>query len=380
MIRVRLDGLVKRYDRVAVVDDASLEVRPGEFTILLGPSGAGKTTLARLIAGLEAPDEGEVYFDARPMRGVPPQDRRVGLIFQDDALWPHLSVAENVGYGLRVRGVARRDRKKRVAEALSHARIDSVADRRPAALTPLQRRRAALARALISEPDLLILDEPLGPLDAKLRAEFREELRQVHAEAETTTLLLTRDVKDALALADRLAVIDLGRVVQVGPPNELYVHPADAFVAQFLGPTNLLQGHLDSTDARGEAIVRTPIGRLVGLAPPTPLPGGTPVTVSIRPESLTIGASVPQGCNRFPATLERQVVSGSTRQVFLRGPGDWPVTALALTSHSNGLREGQGLTVSVPPELVVVLPTRFASPTTRPPAEPDATEDGREED
>jgi ABC-type Fe3+/spermidine/putrescine transport system ATPase subunit len=362
MIRVVLDGLVKRYEGVAVVDGASFEVRPGELTVLLGPSGSGKTTIARLIAGLEPPDEGEIYFDGRPLREVPAHERKVGLLFQDDALWPHLSVAENVGYGLRVRGVGRRDRRQRVAEVLGLLRIDSLADRRPETLSGLQRQRVALARALVTGPDLLVLDEPLGRLEARVRGEFRDEIRRLHADGETTTLVLTHDAREALALADRLAIIDLGRIVQVGPPQEVYTHPADAFVAQFLGPTNLLQGQLEGTDARGEAVVRTPIGRLVGLAPLVPLAAGTPVTVAIRPESLSLGATVPAGSNRFAATLERLVVLGETRHVLLRGPGDWPVTALTLTSQSPNLREGQGLTVSVPPSLVIILPSKFAAP------------------
>lgn len=360
MIRVVLDGLTKRYDRVAVVDGTNLEVRPGDFTVLVGPSGAGKTTLSRLIAGLETPDEGEVYFDGQPLGTAPPSERRVGLVFQNDALWPHLSVAENLSYGLRIRRIARPERRDRVVEALSRLEIESLADRSPGTLSPLQRLRVALARALIGDPALLVVDEPFGTFDERARVEVRETLRRLHVEAETTTLVLTGDPREALALADRLAVLDLGRILQVGPPIEVYQRPADAFVAQFLGPTNLIQGQFESGDVRGGAVVRTPIGRLIGQAPSIPLSAGTPVTVAIRPESLALGPAVPSGSNRFAATLERQVFLGETRRVSLRGPGDWPVTALALSSQSSGLREGQSLTVSVPPALVVILPTKFA--------------------
>ncbi len=362
MIRVVLDGLVKRFDRVAVVDGVSLEVNPGALTYVLGPPGAGKTTLVRLITGLETPDEGEIYFDGRAMQKLTPAERRVGLVFETEALWPHRNVADNVGYGLQVRGVSRRERRKRVEEALSLVRLEGLADRRIAGLTPLQRRRVAVARALAIDPALLVLDQPLAGLEGQGADEFRDDLRRLHTETSTTTLVLSDNPREALAVADWIAVLDLGRIVQTGAPWELYNRPSDTFVAQFLGPANLLQGHLESTDARGGAVVRTPVGRLVGLAPAQTLPGGSPVTVSIRPESLGLGGvTTPLGANRFPATVERQVYLGGVRQVHLRGPGDWPVTALTLPAQTPELREGQSLTVAVAPEHVVILPSRYAA-------------------
>jgi len=365
MIRVTLESLVKRHEKVAVVDHASLEIRPGELAFLLGPSGSGKTALGRLVAGLDDLDEGEIYFDGRVVHTLPPVERRVGLVFQDDALWPHLSVAENVGYGLKVRGVPRRDRRERVIEALGVVGVEGLADRRPDSLSPLQKVRVGMARAVVIEPELLILDDPLARLEPRARPEFRDELRRLHAELETTTLVLTSDPREALAMADRLAVIDLGRVVQVGAPGEVYNLPADAFVARFLGPANLIQGQVESTDARGDVVVRTPLGRLIGRASAGPIESGTSVTVAIRPESIGLGPTVPPGSNRFAATLERQTFLGDVRQVDLRGPGDWPVSALALQSQSGGLREGQGVTASVAPEMVVVLPGKYAGRTDR---------------
>lgn len=362
MIRVTIESLVRRYNKVAVVDHASLDIRPGELAFLLGPTGSGKTTFARIVAGLERADEGEIYFDGRVIHTLPPVERKVGMVFEDDALWPHWTVAENVGYGLRVKGIARRDRRERVTEVLGLVGIDSLADRRPEALSPFQRLRVAVARALVIEPELLILDEPLAHLEPRSKAEFRDELRRLHAETGTTTMVLTADPREALAMADRLAVIDLGRVVQIGRPDEVYNRPADTFVARFLGPTNLIQGQVEGTDARGDVVVRTPLGRLIGQAAGDPLASGSPVTVAIRPESIGLGP-VPTGSNRFSATLERQTFLGEVRQVDLRGPGDWPVTALALQGQAVGLREGQGVTASVPPELVVVLPGKFAGRT-----------------
>jgi ABC-type Fe3+/spermidine/putrescine transport system ATPase subunit len=372
MIRVTAHGLVKRYDRVAVVDGASLEIEPGEITCLLGPSGAGKTTLARLLAGLEAPDDGELYFDERLVNGVSPQERRVGMVFQDDALWPGMTVAENVGYGLAVRKVSRSERRERVAEALGALRIDSLASKHPDELSGSQRQRAALARALASRPELLILDDPLGRLEPRVRDEVRDELRRLHAETGLTTLVLACDPREAMALADRVAVMDLGKIVQVGPPHEVYNRPAGAFVAHFLGPTNLVQGQVEGHGGLCEVIVRTPFGRLIGRTSPAaepppvngsePLPLGTPVTLSIRPESLVLGGAVPADSNRFPATIDRVVFLGEVRKVYLRGPGGWPALALALQVGSESLREGQSLTVSVPPERVVVLPGKYATP------------------
>ena len=361
MIRVTIDALSKSFDGVSAVDGASLEVRPGERMVVLGPSGAGKTALARLVAGLDSADSGDVRFEGRSLSGVPPHQRRVGFVPREDALWPHQTVAENLSYGLKLRKIRRRDRRMRVAEALDAARIEALADRLPETLSPLQRRRVALARALIVEPELLLLDEPSGLLDPRHRAEFRDEIRRVQAETETTTLALTSDPREAMALGDRLAVLDFGKVLQVGTPAEVYNRPIDGLVARLLGPANLIQGQAEATDARGDLVVRTPIGRLIGRCPgPSPL-SGEPVTVAIRPEAIGIGPTVPPGSNRFPATVERQVLDGATRQVFLRGPGDWPVTALALQAASEGLREGQGLTAWIAPDFVVVLCRKAAA-------------------
>ncbi|HMB08069.1 MAG TPA: ABC transporter ATP-binding protein [Isosphaeraceae bacterium] len=362
MIRVALEGLVKRYDQVAVVEGASLEIRPGELAYVVGPAGAGKTTLARLVAGLEPLDGGAISFDGRIIHTLPPRERKIGFVFQEDALWPRLTVAENVGYGLKVQGLARGERRDRVAEALNLVRVDSLAQKHPDQLTGPQRQRVALARALAGGPGLLILDEPMGRLDPRARDELRDEIRRVHDEVEVTTLALTRDAREALAMADRLAIMDLGRIVQAGPPHEVYNRPADAFVARLLGPANLLQGQVEGTDARGELVVRTPFGRLIGQTAAGALDQGTPVTIAIRPEALTLGPNVPIGSNRFPATIQRLVFLGEVRQVHLRGPGDWPVLALALQSQSHHLREGQSLTLSVPPEHVVVLLGKYAVP------------------
>ena len=362
MIRVHVDGLVKRQGGVAVVDGASLELPAGEITVVLGPSGAGKTTLARLIAGLDALDAGEVFFDARIVHTLPPHERRVGFVFQEYALWPRLTVAENVAYALKIQKVPRIKRRDRVAEALNALRLDTLAKNRPDEISTVQRQRVALARALAIRPELLILDEPLGRLEARARDEFRDEVRRSHVEAGITTLVLTNDTREALALADRLAVMDLGKIIQSGTSADLYNRPADAFVARLLGQTNLVQGQVEGPGSNGEVILRTPFGRLIGQTVAGEPPSGAAVTISIRPEALSLGPNVPSGSNRFPAMVERLVFLGEVRRVYLRGPGDWPVCALALQSQTPHLREGQSVTLSVPPEHVVVLGGKYAVP------------------
>lgn len=372
MIRVIAEGLVKRFGAIAAVDHASLELSPGELTCLLGPSGAGKSTLARLLAGLESVDDGEIYFGERMVHKVAAAERGVGMVFQDHALWPAMSIRENVGYPLKLRGIATRERRRRVDEILSTMRIDSLAESRPEALSATQSLRVALARAIATEPEVLILDEPLASVEARLREEAWDEIRRLHAELGLTTLFLTSNVGEALAHAERLAVMDLGRILQSGSPQDLYNRPIDVFVARLLGPTNLLQGQVDGNgngvgyasgdggEESREVVVRTPIGRLVARASFPGLSPSTPVTISIRPETLTLGPGVPMDSNRFPATIERIIFRGGSREILLRAPGDWPVTALALQGRSSNLREGQTVTLSVAPEHVTLLMGKFA--------------------
>ena len=362
MTHVVLENLVKRFDGVAVVEGASFEIRPGELAYLLGPSGAGKTILARLVAGLDTLDDGEIYFDGRLVQKVLPKERGVGFVFQGDALWPHLTVSGNVEYPLTIQKLPRRDRRARTAEILSSARLEAIANRRLDDLTGLQRQRVALARACVTRPHLLILDEPLARVETRDRVEFRDEIRRAVAEHQTTTLIVTNDPGEALAMATKVAIMDLGKILQAGDPSHVYNRPVDPFVARFLGPTNLIQGQVESTDPRGDLVVRTPLGRLVGRADAGPISPGSAVTLSIRPEALGFGAVAPHGANRFSTTIERLVFLGETRQVHLRGSNDWPIVALTLQPQSHHLREGQPLSVHVMPEHVAILPTKYVLP------------------
>src|SRR6476661_5960803 len=237
---VELVGLHKSYGGVPAVSDVSLAVPEGRVTTLLGPSGCGKTTLLRLIAGFMQPDEGEIRIKGRRVNEVPPQRRSTVIVFQDYALFPHLSVFENVAYGLRRRRVSRPDRERRVDEMLAFLGLAGAGRQSPLQLSGGQQQRVALARALVVEPDVLLLDEPLSNLDAKLRVRVRTELKEIQRSLGKTTILVTHDQEEALSISDRVAVMEAGRIRQIGTPYEVYTQPVDAFVADFLGIANFL--------------------------------------------------------------------------------------------------------------------------------------------
>jgi putative spermidine/putrescine transport system ATP-binding protein len=238
---IRLVDLAKRYGDVRAVDGVSLDVAPGEFFTLLGPSGSGKTTTLRLIAGFELPDDGRVELAGRDVSRAPAYARDVNTVFQDYALFPHMTVQENVEYGLRVKGVAKAERRRRAHEALEMVRLPDAGPRKPTQLSGGQRQRVALARAIVNRPRVLLLDEPLGALDLKLRLQMQSELKRIQAEVGITFVYVTHDQEEALTMSDRLAVFDAGRIVQVGAPAEVYEHPATEFVAGFVGTSNLLE-------------------------------------------------------------------------------------------------------------------------------------------
>jgi putrescine transport system ATP-binding protein len=238
---IRIEGLTKRFGPVTAVDKVDLEVARGELFALLGGSGCGKTTLLRLLAGFEAPDSGRLLIDGHDMTGVPPHLRPINMMFQSYALFPHMNVTENVGYGLRREGVARAETAVRVAEALEQVKLSDFATRRPGQLSGGQRQRVALARALIKRPKLLLLDEPLAALDRKLREGTRFELVRLQAELGLTFVMVTHDQEEAMSMATRLAVMHAGRIVQAGTPHEVYERPVSRFVADFIGIANILK-------------------------------------------------------------------------------------------------------------------------------------------
>jgi putative spermidine/putrescine transport system ATP-binding protein len=241
-VAVRLDGARKTYGDVVAVDRVDLDIREDEFFTLLGPSGSGKTTCLRMIAGFERPDEGRVELAGRDVTELPPYERDVNTVFQDYALFPHMSVGENVQYGLRIAGVGKEERRRRASEALDMVRLGGYEERRTGQLSGGQRQRVALARALVNRPKVLLLDEPLGALDLKLREEMQVELKSIQRQVGITFLFVTHDQQEALTMSDRIAVFNAGRIEQVGTPAEVYERPATAFVAGFVGTSNLIAG------------------------------------------------------------------------------------------------------------------------------------------
>jgi iron(III) transport system ATP-binding protein len=311
---VTLRELTKRYGGdVAAVEQLSLAVKPGELVSLLGPSGCGKTTTLRLVAGFLTPDSGEIWVGDRRVSSarsvVPPERRRMAMIFQSYALWPHMTVAQNVGYGLRFKaGQSRDERARRVREMLRTVQLAGLEARYPGELSGGQQQRVAVARALVVEPEILLLDEPLSNLDANLREEMRFEIRRLHEAFGITTLYVTHDQGEAMVISDRIAVLDRGRVAQVGTADELFDRPRTRFVADFIGRTNVIEG----TAVAGDTIARGDV-RLRMMA--TGLAAGRPVVVSVRPHQIALASAT----DAAPAADAVNVLRGTIRRASFLG-------------------------------------------------------------
>ena len=317
---VELRAVTKRFGEVVAVDSVSLAIAPGEFLTLLGPSGCGKTTTLRLIGGFERPTAGEVLIAGEAMADRPPHRRPVNTVFQHYALFPHLSVAGNVGYGLEMAGLPKAEQRRRVAEALAMVRLPNVERRKPAALSGGQRQRVALARALINRPAVLLLDEPLGALDRKLRQAMQLELKRLNREVGATFVYVTHDQDEALTMSDRIAVMSEGRVLQLGSPIEIYERPRNRFVADFIGQTNFLTGRLVRTTGSTAEIEVPGVGSLWARVPENAAPAGQ-VTVAIRPEKIALADEVPfdaGGRNVLEGTIVDLIYRGNHIQVIVR--------------------------------------------------------------
>jgi spermidine/putrescine transport system ATP-binding protein len=322
---IELERVSKRFDEALAVDDVSISIARGEFFSLLGPSGCGKTTSLRMIAGFEEPSTGRVMLDGEDVTLVSPRNRNVNMVFQDYALFPHMSVAENVGFGLKLKHVKRDELRARVQEMLEIVRLGGHADRRPSQLSGGQRQRVALARALVNRPAALLLDEPLGALDLKLRREMQLELKRIQKTTETTFVYVTHDQEEALTMSDRIAVMDGGRVQQLASPQTLYEQPRTAFVADFIGTSNALELIVDRHEG-AMAVMQPGPGMRVAVSAECRI--GDAIQISVRPEKIKMapaaadGAATPaaDGCWVTGVAVER-VYLGSISQTVVELPG-----------------------------------------------------------
>ena len=347
MARLELEHLSKSYGPSAAVRDVSLDVHDGELLVLLGPSGCGKTTTLRMIAGFITPTRGRVRFGGNDVTTLPPWKRNAGMVFQSYALFPHLTVAENVAFGLQMRKIPKSEIPGRVAEVLRLVRLEGLADRRPRQLSGGQQQRVALARALVIRPDVLLLDEPLSNLDAKLREAVRVEIRELQRKLRITTVMVTHDQEEALIMADRLVVMSEGTVRQVGSQHDLYERPADAFVAGFIGRSNLMSGAII---APGQFKTRS------GLHLKCRSPSLGPGVISIRPEQMTLGAGTAGLDNKLTGTVQLVSYLGASVDVHVSlSTGDRILLSLSNRADRSVPREGENIEIGWPAEAGVVL-------------------------
>jgi spermidine/putrescine transport system ATP-binding protein len=359
---VRLESLEKRFEDVIAVDSIDLEIAAGEFFSLLGPSGCGKTTTLRLIAGFERPTSGDVRLDGVSLAAVPPDRRNVNTVFQSYALFPHLNVLDNVAFGMRYQKVKRSERERRAQEALALVELGDYAKRRPHQLSGGQQQRVALARALVLRPSVLLLDEPLGALDAKIRRQLRVELKALQEEVGTTFIFVTHDQEEALSMSDRIAVMHEGRVDQVGTPREIYEGPATLFVADFLGVANVMDVEVMTSDGRG---CRLRVGERE-LRAECDFVGTGAAAAVVRPERLRVMSHEQTGENHIPGMIDRTIYVGSNLQVMVRLANGGllqasvPNDGIDLDSHE----QGAPVSVHVPADALRILAPSGVTPAT----------------
>ena len=348
VVDVRLERVTKRFDDVKAVDDLSLEVEQGRFFALLGPSGCGKTTTLRMIGGFEEPSAGAIYLGDRAVTGLPPYKRDVNTVFQSYALFPHLTLFENVAFGLRRKGKARKLIGSRVEEMLDLVGLSGLGKRKPGQISGGQQQRVALARALVCNPRVLLLDEPLGALDLKLRKQMQLFLKGLQHDVGITFIHVTHDQEEAMTMADSIAVMNHGRIEQLGAPDELYERPSTTFVAGFLGVSNLLHGTVDGHDT-----VRLDAGGAVRV-PAADLSGRSGrVAVGVRPEKIRLG---PEEVNRLDGRVSERAYLGVATQYVVETPhGSIQVYAQNIRPGAEGAEPGEPVTLSFSPEAVFVL-------------------------
>ena len=348
-LAVEIVALTRRFGAVEALREVSLEIRRGEYFSLLGPSGCGKTTLLRIIAGLDFPDDGALRLHGRDALSIPAHQRAVNTVFQSYALFPHLTVYENVAFGLRMRKVPSAELETRVRGVMELVRITDLAARRPSEISGGQKQRVALARALVNEPQVLLLDEPLGALDLKLRKELQQELRALQRRTGLTFIHVTHDQDEALGLSDRIAVMNAGRVVQLGTGEELYERPRTRFVAQFLGGCNLIEATVHRRNGN-EVVVKTSIGEL-HLNTRDPRSG---FTLAIRPEKIVLRPA-DWAVNQFRAIITETTYTGAETQCTLSVAEQTLRVATVNSASTRSGQEGESLAIALPPETLIVL-------------------------
>jgi putative spermidine/putrescine transport system ATP-binding protein len=343
-VEVRLEGLRRRYGHVVALDGVDLTVAPGELVALLGPSGCGKTTTLRLLAGLEDADEGRITVGGTDITHLPASKRDMGMVFQAYSLFPHMTVKQNVAFGLRLRRASHADRDRRAMEMLDLVGLSTQADRYSHQISGGQQQRVALARALAIQPKVLLLDEPLSALDAKVRAQLRDQIRRIQLEVGTTTLFVTHDQEEALAIADRVGVMRDGRIEQLAPPTEVYSRPATPFVAEFVGLTNRLAG----TVSGATVTVR---GHELPLMDASVPPG--PVIALVRPEAVTLASGSSGDSGSLAGTVIATTFLGATSRITV-DLGDTTILAQLPTADASSLPAGSRVTLTIRPDPVLV--------------------------
>jgi spermidine/putrescine transport system ATP-binding protein len=351
---VELIDLLKRFGDVEAVKEITLDIPPGEFFSLLGPSGCGKTTTLRMIAGFERPTSGRILLDDRDMADVPPHKRNVNTVFQNYALFPHLDVFDNVAFGLRFTSSSKDETRRKVADALSLVRLQDFAERRPTQLSGGQQQRVALARALVLNPSVLLLDEPLGALDAKLRKSLQVELKALQEQVGITFVYVTHDQEEALTMSDRIAVMSEGTIEQVGTPQDVYDEPASAYVADFLGVSNLMPATAQGTNGAGGC--RVQLGDFELQAGCGDLDARGDVMIVVRPERVQLRPQGETGENRIPGMIERVVYVGPVSQLMVRlASGQLIQAMVANQGTEDKLESGTPVSVGIAPAALRVL-------------------------
>jgi iron(III) transport system ATP-binding protein len=355
VISIRIENLTKRFGDSIALHSLDLTIGAGEIFFLLGPSGCGKTTLLRSIAGFYPPDEGRIFFGDEDVTGLPPHERNTGMMFQSYALWPHMTVAQNVAFGLEERRVARSEIDRRVVAALESVRMEPYAARRINQLSGGQQQRVALARAMVIRPRCLLLDEPLSNLDTKLRIEMRGEIRRICKEAGLTAVYVTHDQKEALSVGDRIAVMEAGHIRQTGVPAGVYRQPASRFIADFMGETNFIEG-IASAPGADSVTVRTSLGNFIASAHGWQPQAGQNVLLSVRPEAIRL-STFAEAINSIPGSIRERVYLGEMAQYrFAAGDGDRMLKVFELNPKFAFGNDRRELFASADPADVVVLP------------------------